>query len=909
MKRETTAVSTEASLSGGGKNTFGKQVRRALAGCAVALVFLALVSLAHGAEYSLIINDFDADAVVRAAGSSLPGNFPPSRRSRPVTLTPLIATEKGLSKGDTLTLNLFDDKVYTARIDRLSVNVNGTVTIRGRIEGYSLGYVLISTTGDRSLGSVRVPEKGEYYLIQSEPLNRIHYLLDVNVDQLEELKDGPTPIPPSPTLQEAAEVSSDVLAAGPLDPAIIGVMVVYTPAARQWADSSGGGMANIISQAMGKAQLALDNSNTILTMNLVYSAEVSYTESGSSNTDLDRLTSTSDGYMDGVHTWRNQYGADLVALFTYVEDTGGLGWLLTSTSGSPAYAFCITRVQQASWTYTHIHEMGHNMGCHHRKDQATQPGPGLFSYSAGWRWVGNDSGKYCSVMSYTEDGYSQVAHFSNPSILYKGVATGDAADGDNARTIREIKGVIAEYRNSPPKTPSLVSPANEATEVSITPTLQASSFSDSDGDSHANSHWQVSHNSGFTDIAWDSSESYQPSIQTTLPSEWLNYNTTYYWRVRYKDNRGTWSIWASPWSFTTCETPAKYSGGTGEPNDPYRIATAEDLNDIGNHKRDWSRQFILVNDINLAEFAGTQFNIIANGTTKFTGVFDGNDHRIWNFTWNSTGRDGIGLFGYMGSGSQIKNLGMENVNVQAGNGWYVSGLAARNEGTITNCCSTGEVSGQMYVSGLVGFNYGAIVSCCSTGDVLGNYSVGGLAGGNSGTVTSCYSTCSVTGEYFVGGLVGDHVGVVTSCYSTGGILGTGGQVGGLVGRNYGTVGTSFWDTQTSDQSTSAGGEPKTTAEMKTKSTFTDAGWDFVNIWDICEGTNYPRLRWQTPAGDFVCPYGIDFADFVILASVWQSEPSDPDWNAACDISQPKDNFIDELDLAVFCENWLEGTTP
>jgi len=32
---------------------------------------------------------------------------------------------------------------------------------------------------------------------------------------------------------------------------------------------------------------------------------------------------------------------------------------------------------------------------------------------------------------------------------------------------------------------------------------------------------------------------------------------------------------------------AKYSGGTGEPNDPYRIATAEDLNDIGNYEEDW----------------------------------------------------------------------------------------------------------------------------------------------------------------------------------------------------------------------------------------------------------------------------------------------------------------------------------
>jgi hypothetical protein len=51
------------------------------------------------------------------------------------------------------------------------------------------------------------------------------------------------------------------------------------------------------------------------------------------------------------------------------------------------------------------------------------------------------------------------------------------------------------------------------------------------------------------------------------------------------------------------------------------------------------------------------------------------------------------------------------------------------------------------------------------------------------------------------------------------------------------------------------------------------------------------------------------ADFAILASAWQTEPNDPDRNPACDISQPKDNFIDELDLAVLCKNRLEGTTP
>jgi hypothetical protein len=49
---------------------------------------------------------------------------------------------------------------------------------------------------------------------------------------------------------------------------------------------------------------------------------------------------------------------------------------------------------------------------------------------------------------------------------------------------------------------------------------------------------------------------------------------------------------------------------------------------------------------------------------------------------------------------------------------------------------------------------------------------------------------------------------------------------------------------------------------------------------------------------------VDFKDFAILAAAWLSEPGDTNWNAACDISISKDNIIDEYDLAVFCENWL-----
>jgi len=465
--------------------------------------------------------------------------------------------------------------------------------------------------------------------------------------------------------------------------------------------------------------------------------------------------------------------------------------------------------------------------------------------------------------------------------------------------------------------------------------------------------------------------------------------------------------------------------GSGTEDEPYLIFTAEQLNLVALFMCEWDKHFVLANDIDLSGYKGPGFNRIGVSKIPFTGVFDGNDHKIWNFTWASEWINDVGLFGYVDTGAQIKNIGMENVDVNCVEGKYVGGLVGENNGgvitncystgsvigkywvgalvgsncspitncystasvsghgkvgglvgdnypygTITNCYSTGSVAGSSYIGGLVGTAgeasmisncystgsisgsdtvgglvglslgtitdsycagnvtgdesvggllgrnpYGTIINCRSKGSVFGTAYVGGLVGDNYGRITDSYCTGSVTGNEFVGGLVGEnghsyvqdsYPGWIYNCYSTGRVLGSA-YVGGLVGwHGAGEVRDSFWDIETSYEPNSTGGTGKTTAEMQTKSTFTGAGWDFVNVWDICEGINYPRFIWQIPIGDLTCPDGVDFTDFAIFASAWQSEPNDTGWNPACDISQPKDNFIDELDLAIFCENWLEG---
>ena len=414
-------------------------------------------------------------------------------------------------------------------------------------------------------------------------------------------------------------------------------------------------------------------------------------------------------------------------------------------------------------------------------------------------------------------------------------------------------------------------------------------------------------------------------------------------------------------SFFASTAHAKYGGGTGEPNDPYLIYDANQMNEIGlsGNWDDRDKHFKLMADIDLSAFTGTSFNIIQ----AFTGVFDGNNHTISNFTYSCTGEICIGIFESVSG--VIKDLGLiapdvdvENTAlagslagqlvdgticgcyVQGGSvaGYFrVGGLVAENTGTISDCDSSASVSGSDYVGGCVGENYGIISDCSSSASVSGDSYVGGCVGENEGIIANSCATASVLQGSYAGGLVGYNWGTISNCYAAGGV--SGGQcVGGLVGRNGrgtitnsyttasvsgnhnvgGLVGRhdggsyikSFWDYMVDLDLTGIGNitDPpevisKSTEDMQEKTTFTDAGWDFVDTWDICEGTNYPRLLWQVPAGDLICPYGIEMRDFAILGAQWRQPPGEPSADIAPDGG---DGIVNWLDLAALVDNWLAG---
>ena len=183
------------------------------------------------------------------------------------------------------------------------------------------------------------------------------------------------------------------------------------------------------------------------------------------------------------------------------------------------------------------------------------------------------------------------------------------------------------------------------------------------------------------------------------------------------------------------------------------------------------------------------------------------------------------------------------------------GLVGQAQGTtITDCYATGTVTGtgdNSFFGGLVGGVSGnAITRCYATGDVSGLYGIGGLVSwSQGGTITDSYATGTVTGVCgAVGGLAGGGGGTITNCYATGEVIGPGGGCGSLVGSSGGTYSGNFWNTDTPSAADPQGaGTGITTAQMKTKSTFTNAGWDLDSTWNMIDGTTYPFLRWRYPA--------------------------------------------------------------
>ncbi len=230
-------------------------------------------------------------------------------------------------------------------------------------------------------------------------------------------------------------------------------------------------------------------------------------------------------------------------------------------------------------------------------------------------------------------------------------------------------------------------------------------------------------------------------------------------------------------------TAAAFEGGTGTSDDPYVIATAEQLaymanliNDIGSSSSNYGiykdKYYTLTSDIDLSGYDWSPIAQLYSNTyytdTYFHGTFDGHGHTVT--LQIDTNVRTTGLFGYTGSDAVIKNLtvnGSINTTNTTTDSIRVGSIVALNRGTISNCTSNASVTGTqtgntitdpyIYVGGITGANVGSVVGCTSTGDVTGAITVnpkngvklyvGGITGINdvNATITNCTSTGDVSG--------------------------------------------------------------------------------------------------------------------------------------------------------------------
>jgi hypothetical protein len=364
-------------------------------------------------------------------------------RQRPVDVHPSALSALNHAGGDTLTLPLFDDASLQARFDRFYDNASTqTTSWSGTIVGDPSphGWFVLTVAGGTMVmniwtgGATYQVHAGADGLYVAEELSQSLITLDSDDAVAVTVAPGPG--------GGGTRTCSD-------DGSQIDVLMVWTPGARVAA----GGAGQILATAQNSiitSNIIYGNSQIATRLRLVHAEEVVYLEDPlDMGQDLARLASTSDGIIDGVHDLRDQYQADMVCMLVNSQDSGacGIGYLMQNLSHSFARSAFSVVDQACVPGFTVTHELGHNMGCEHDREHATNTP--LYAYSYGWRWLGFSGNTYRDVMAYAPG--TRVGFLSNPFVLYDGIPTGISAGpnaANNALTINNSASTVANFRAS-----------------------------------------------------------------------------------------------------------------------------------------------------------------------------------------------------------------------------------------------------------------------------------------------------------------------------------------------------------------------------------------------------------------------------------------------------------------------------
>jgi hypothetical protein len=363
-------------------------------------------------------------------------------RSRTVRMdvTELLRLQDG---DDPVVFNLFDDVSLVGTVERVAYRTVTRTIVYGHIAGEERSSFTLVVENEVVVGNIRAGDAGWYQIRYLGDGAHVVHEVDSSqfppcaVDHEHGIRsDGEEGNRP-PHQPEGTRTDDDG--------SIIRVLVVYTTDARVLAGGTAA-IQSLVDLAVAETNTAYENSAINPQIELAYTQEVFYNESGQPSTDLSRLRNPDDGFIDEVHELRDQYAADLVSLLVSDMSACGVAYLMLDLSTSfESSAFSVVMLSCATGYYSFGHELGHNMGSHHDRDNA---GPALFDYSYGYREPGES---WRTIMAYAPG--TRIQHFSNPDVMYGGQPTGvpitQPDSAHNALSINNAAFTVANFRTLP----------------------------------------------------------------------------------------------------------------------------------------------------------------------------------------------------------------------------------------------------------------------------------------------------------------------------------------------------------------------------------------------------------------------------------------------------------------------------